>query len=342
MAKQKDPYRYIVVETFETGGRHRAVHTRPIPGQAYPTQLRVERPAGLEKYPVGTQFRIRAKLSSLKGGTKYLKSHHSWEFEVLPKCKLHIVQGDIKVDKKSLERTAGTHRSIATWIVPKSANIGDDVVVFIGGYGFFATALIKTATESRKDWKKRYGAGLAAIKLISPPISLSAIRRHIPKLLWAKYPRSIHTTSDLIANQVRKIIQDRRKSGIPDLDDRALTGANVDELRRVALLSARKAVPGLQAKTIARARSRAIHLYVVRRADGRCEGCNAKAPFLKVDGFPYLEPHHITRLADEGPDHPAKVIALCPNCHRRAHSSLDKTAFNRYLKKTLKALEPRR
>ena len=158
------------------------------------------------------------------------------------------MQGDTNVDKKALEQAAKTHRNIATWVVPKSAKIGEDVVVFIGGYGFFATARINTATSPRKNWKKRYGAGLAAIKLIGPPISLSAIRRHIPKLLWAKYPRSIHTTSDLIANQVRKIIQDRRMSGIPDLDDRALADANMDELRRVALLSARKAVPGLQAK----------------------------------------------------------------------------------------------
>ena len=48
---------------------------------------------------------------------------------------------------------------------------------------------------------------------------------------------------------------------------------------------------------------------------------------MKTDGSPYLEPHHITRLADNGPDHPAKVIALCPNCHRKAHSSQDKLVF---------------
>lgn len=255
--------------------------------------------------------------------------------------RLHIVQGDNDLDKRALERAARNNLNISTWSVPRSVAIGDDVVVYIGGYGFFATARIKTNATRRTDWKRRYGAGLSSIKLIKPPISLAAIRRHIPKLKWAIYPRSIVTPSEQVGNQVRKTIRDRQTTGIPDLDDNALAEANIDELRKIALLSARRSVPGVKKATINRARSRAIHLYVICRADGRCEGCKAEAPFLRADGSPYLEPHHITRLADNGPDHPARVIALCPNCHRRAHSSQDKSAFYRYLKKRLARLELR-
>lgn len=43
------------------------------------------------------------------------------------------------------------------------------------------------------------------------------------------------------------------------------------------------------------------------------------APFQRKDGTPYLEPHHIQRLADEGPDHPKWVGAVCPSCHREIH-----------------------
>ena len=255
--------------------------------------------------------------------------------------RLHIVQGDNGGDKTALERAARRNLKISRWIVPKSSVIGDDVVIYIGGYGFFATARIKAEAKRRADWNRRYGAGLGSVKLIKPPISLAAIRRHIPALKWAIYPRSIVTPPDKVAIQVRKLIQHRRNSGVPDLDDPALAEANIDELRRVALLSARRSVPGVKKATINRARSRAIHLYVMRRADGRCEGCKADAPFLKADGSPYLEPHHITRLADNGPDHPARVIALCPNCHRRAHSSEDKRAFYLALRKKLASLERR-
>jgi 5-methylcytosine-specific restriction protein A len=58
-----------------------------------------------------------------------------------------------------------------------------------------------------------------------------------------------------------------------------------------------------------------------------------------ADGKPYLEPHHIRRLADEGPDHPAWVAALCPNCHRRIHHGADGTEFNEEVAQSIRAIE---
>ena len=344
MAGPRGPYQYYIVENFvpaSTAGRHGQIHTRPTPNQGVSTRLYVQGPAGLKKHPPGTKFRIRAKVSRHKGNAKYLKSYYSWPFKIVdrPKRRLHIVQSDARIDRKELENAAQRHGNISKWIVPKSAAPGDYVVIFIGGLGFFATGLINSPTASRSDWKKRYAAGLTKITLIDPPISLPTIRRHIPKLLWAKYPRNVHTPKELIAKQIQRLIADRQLSRVPDLDNNALDGANIEELRRVALLKAQKRVRGIKATTINRARSRAIHLYVLRRANGRCEGCEASAPFRKPDGSPYLEPHHVTRLADEGPDHPARVIALCPNCHRRAHSAEDKNAFNRRLRNTLQRIE---
>ena len=36
----------------------------------------------------------------------------------------------------------------------------------------------------------------------------------------------------------------------------------------------------------------------------------------------------VTRSADDGPDEPGSVAALCPNCHRRAHYAADADRFN--------------
>ena len=47
--------------------------------------------------------------------------------------------------------------------------------------------------------------------------------------------------------------------------------------------------------------------------------CDRPAPFRQPGGGAYLEPHHLHRAADFGPDHPRAVAALCPNCHREAH-----------------------
>jgi predicted HNH restriction endonuclease len=59
---------------------------------------------------------------------------------------------------------------------------------------------------------------------------------------------------------------------------------------------------------------------VLIRANGICEKCGKDAPFKrKSDGTPYLEVHHINRLADGGEDTVENAIAVCPNCHRELH-----------------------
>ncbi len=63
------------------------------------------------------------------------------------------------------------------------------------------------------------------------------------------------------------------------------------------------------------------------------------APFSTPDGRPFLEAHHTRRLSDGGPDDPRWVIAICPNCHRRAHYATDATTFNDNLKLKLGDLE---
>lgn len=59
--------------------------------------------------------------------------------------------------------------------------------------------------------------------------------------------------------------------------------------------------------------------WVLREANGFCESCEEKAPFSKDDGSPYLEVHHLRRLADGGSDTIHNAVALCPNCHREFH-----------------------
>jgi len=86
-------------------------------------------------------------------------------------------------------------------------------------------------------------------------------------------------------------------------------------------------------------RSAKVRAYVLARSNGICEACDLPAPFLKTDGSPYLEPHHTTRLADEGPDHPAWVGAICPTCHRRIHSGEDGPHWNARLQNRLQAKE---
>ena len=76
-------------------------------------------------------------------------------------------------------------------------------------------------------------------------------------------------------------------------------------------------------------RSIIVRDYVLARANGRCEHCSEAAPFVRRNGTPFLEAHHIRRLTDGGPDDPRFMIGVCPNCHRAAHYSADKLSINK-------------
>lgn len=78
-------------------------------------------------------------------------------------------------------------------------------------------------------------------------------------------------------------------------------------------------------------RSQLLRDYAKKRASGVCELCAKPGPFVVATGERFLEVHHILRLADDGPDAPENVAALCPNCHRAAHHAIDADQIRRTL-----------
>lgn len=111
------------------------------------------------------------------------------------------------------------------------------------------------------------------------------------------------------------------------------------DLRAAAVLATPYNLTPKERRTVVHYRSEAVKRYVLVRAAGKCEGCDADAPFLNRKKQAYLEPHHTTRRSDGGPDAPQHVIALCPNCHRRVHSGLDGDEYNKTLIARLGVIE---
>lgn len=90
--------------------------------------------------------------------------------------------------------------------------------------------------------------------------------------------------------------------------------------RLIRLQSADKYPTVIQRTVIAFNRNPDVVAETLFRANGKCERCKKAAPFLRqLDNSPYLEVHHIERLADGGEDTIDNTIALCANCHREAH-----------------------
>lgn len=119
------------------------------------------------------------------------------------------------------------------------------------------------------------------------------------------------------------------------LSENRLARKSLNELRQLALAGPQREATIEERRRLVRVRSDAVRAYVLKRAGGTCEGCLEPAPFSTRKGSPYLEPHHTTRVADGGPDHPAHVIALCPTCHRRVHHGEDGQTYNAALKEWL-------
>jgi hypothetical protein len=82
-----------------------------------------------------------------------------------------------------------------------------------------------------------------------------------------------------------------------------------------------------------------IRTYALSRARGKCESCENDAPFLKRNGQPYLEVHHIIELSKGGSDSPKNVAAICPNCHANISYGVDAISLNKKLEYKIKQLE---
>lgn len=80
-------YTSIIVEVYDSGrvsGKHGTRHIRPATGQPFLQSLDVECDSALEKFPVGTRFRMNVKLKYREGAGEHLYSFWGWSAERLP------------------------------------------------------------------------------------------------------------------------------------------------------------------------------------------------------------------------------------------------------------------
>jgi hypothetical protein len=88
---------------------------------------------------------------------------------------------------------------------------------------------------------------------------------------------------------------------------------------------------------------RAVKL-VIQRSGGFCENPECEHPLFQhftPNGKPILEVDHVEDLALGGPDHPANMIALCPNCHAIKTLSADSERWRSIFRKTAAELHRR-
>lgn len=90
MALPHEEYEWVEVETYiaeRTSGLHGRIHVRPVAGGKFDPSLQVEcSKEMIRKYPIGTRFRIWAKLTDREGGRPFLYTSYRWSYDVLARA----------------------------------------------------------------------------------------------------------------------------------------------------------------------------------------------------------------------------------------------------------------
>ncbi|MFC1654641.1 HNH endonuclease [Myxococcota bacterium] len=82
-----------------------------------------------------------------------------------------------------------------------------------------------------------------------------------------------------------------------------------------------------------------VKVWILQNADGVCELCRNRGPFVDNSGQYFLEVHHVVFLADGGPDTIENAVALCPNCHRKCHLSPDAAVIREEIQTSIERIK---
>jgi len=134
-------------------------------------------------------------------------------------------------------------------------------------------------------------------------------------------------------------VTDAQKTGDETPQTEDVDAIDVLRERAYAAVTPTRATTSGLSKRNAYRRSQAVKDYVLARATGICECCSQPAPFRKKNGKPYLEPHHVRQLSDDGLDSPLWVAAICPTCHREIHHGENGESKNDSLKIIIQSKE---
>ncbi len=214
---------------------------------------------------------------------------------------------------------AGTR---SDWSCSAKAKLGDKAFIYItGGTGITAEWIIESTPRKEGQY---YRCDVRFLREISPPVTIGELKALAPK--WAPVKQNLRGHhAVLIPSEVYDRICSVRPTSldteINELDQNVYDSRALSKSERAKHLQTTTPKPE-RIQTVQSVFRRNPHVIaeVLERAGGKCERCKEPAPFIKKSsGEPYLEVHHIIRLADDGDDMVENAVALCPNCHRHEH-----------------------
>lgn len=141
----------------------------------------------------------------------------------------------------------------------------------------------------------------------------------IERIVWVfpvqLKPINRETNLDFFVAEELKVLELDSSAQLRQAMDASVSWIKGSQKQSASIITSRT-----MARTTVFSRDPHISAYVKTRANGICDLCGCRAPFIGKDGRPYLEEHHVIWLAQGGADSIDNAVALCPNCHRRMHA----------------------
>jgi 5-methylcytosine-specific restriction protein A len=228
---------------------------------------------------------------------------------------------------KPTEYPEQVRRKNVLWCCSRRIRSGDCIWVYVTGKGLCYEW--RAISDSHPDPTRRYSY-VCEVEFVcdfEPPITRQQICAVVTKKEWNKphinmKGRAASIIEDCAAKKIRALLP---ANSLQELEQKFLDGVaaskRLSEDERLKLLALAPKYPIKDKVTTGRfRRNEHVVAQVLFRAAGYCEDCKHPAPFNRAaDGEPYLEVHHKIWLARGGEDTVENAMALCPNCHRKAH-----------------------
>lgn len=222
---------------------------------------------------------------------------------------LHVLVGS-NDDYDAVVDAAKTGGTVHGWVVPKTASVGERVLLFTRSRGFVASASIASKGMPGEFGKKHvHLADVGPMVLLPCPVPLAYITSILPQWGWATYPRSYTTPPESICEVLNTVIDDfQRDLGPGEFNQ---TDTYTEGKIHCALSVRYERDPTARAACI-------------RHYGAVCSICGFAYGEIygpKVDGL--IVVHHLTPMAARNEQYEVDPVAdlrpVCADCHLVIH-----------------------
>ncbi len=222
---------------------------------------------------------------------------------------LHILVGENE-SFASLKQRA-RRRDRLTWIVPKVATVGDDVIMFVRDQGFIARGrVVTTPTPTMLGRAQAYQAEIGFLKLLGRPVTLAAVAAAAPNWKWPTYPRSRASVPSSMTARLSRLFDRAPVKAVPGPDPSTDVPPAIEGIAR-------------ETRVLVRGRSDRLRRAAIEKSRGVCAVCVVDfSKLLEGRGARILHVHHLSQLSHGSQPRATRVgdlAVVCPNCHGMLH-----------------------